>query len=230
VKTLPFLDLGLIGYQPAFELQTAVNQHLQVHKDEPGILMLVEHSPVFTLGRNRKADDFLFPIDLVRSQGFDVVESNRGGNVTYHGPGQIVGYPLLNMEHYKKDVQWYVWTLEEWIIRTLAHYGLMADRKPAYRGVWVDDAKICAMGVAIKRWSTMHGFALNHHTNLDHFKLINPCGITEFGVTSMEKLGCEEDMNQVTDTLLHEFERIFECQLVPTTLEEVKEHVHYSER
>ena len=150
MNKIQYLNLGRMDYQPAFDLQMAVNQYLQTNKERPGILLLVEHPPVFTLGRNRKSDDFLFPMELVKSQGFDVVESNRGGNVTYHGPGQIVGYPLINLEHFKKDVQLYVWSLEEWIIKTLAHYGLEADRKPAYRGVWVGDEKICAMGVAIK--------------------------------------------------------------------------------
>lgn len=229
MKKVHYLNVGRMGYQPAFDLQMAVNKYLQGNKEQAGLLMLVEHPPVFTLGRNRRSDDFLFPIELVRSQGFDVVESNRGGNVTYHGPGQIVGYPLLNLDHFKKDVQLYVWSLEEWIIRTLAHYGLEADRKPVYRGVWVDDKKICAMGVAIKRWSTMHGFALNHCTNLEHFKLINPCGITEFGVTSMEKLGVEATLPQVTATLQEEFQNIFQCQLEPISLEEVKELVNNTE-
>ena len=229
MNKIQYLNLGRMDYQPAFDLQMAVNQYLQKNKERPGILLLVEHPPVFTLGRNRNADDFLFPIELVKNQGFDVVESNRGGNVTYHGPGQIVGYPLLNLEHFKKDVQLYVWSLEEWIIKTLARYGLIADRKPAYRGVWVGDEKICAMGVAIKRWSTMHGFALNHTTNLDHFKWINPCGITEFGVTSMEKLGVEASLSQVTETLKDVFQNTFQCQLEPITLEEVKELVNNRE-
>lgn len=229
MKKIQYLNLERMDYQTAFDLQTSVNRYLQAHKKEPGFLMLVEHPPVFTLGRNRKSDDFLFPVDMVKNQGFNVVESNRGGNVTYHGPGQIVGYPLVNMEHFKKDVQWYVWSLEEWIISTLKHFDLVANRKPAYRGVWVGDEKVCAMGVAIKRWSTMHGFALNHRTNLDHFHLINPCGITEFGVTSMEKLGCKAEKEQVIDTLKIEFERIFECRLEPTTLEEVKKRVHSTE-
>ncbi len=230
MKKVQYLNLGRMDYQPAFDLQMEVNKYLQSNKESAGILMLVEHPPVFTLGRNRKVDDFLFPIELVKSQGFDVVESNRGGNVTYHGPGQIVGYPLLNLEHFKKDVQLYVWTLEEWIIKTLAHFSLEADRKPAYRGVWVNDEKICALGVAIKRWSTMHGFALNHQTNLDHFKLINPCGITEFGVTSLEKLGVKTELSEVTEILQEEFKSIFQCQLEPITLEEVKELVHNTEQ
>ncbi len=230
MKKVQYLNLGRMDYQPAFNLQMEVNKYLQANKEQVGILMLVEHPPVFTLGRNRNSDDFLFPIELVKNQGFDVVESNRGGNVTYHGPGQVVGYPLLNLEHFKKDVQLYVWSLEELIIKTLAHYGLEADRKPAYRGVWVGDEKICALGVAIKRWSTMHGFALNHRTNLDHFKLINPCGITEFGVTSMEKLGVRTALSEVTEVLKEEFQKRFQCRLESITLEEVKELVHNTER
>ena len=220
-KTVQYLNLGRMAYQESFDLQTAINQYLQKDKAVTGFMILVEHPPVFTLGRNRNTDDFLFPIDLVRNQGFEVIESNRGGNVTYHGPGQFVGYLLVNLEHFRKDVQWYVWSLEEWIIRVLAQFGLTADRKPAYRGVWVADEKICALGVAIKRWSTMHGFALNHQTNLEHYHWINPCGITEYGVTSMEKLGCSADAAEITEVLKTEFENVFDCRLEPTNLEEV---------
>lgn len=227
---LKYLDVGTMDYQQAFDLQIHVNQYLQKNKDWPGVFMVVEHPPVFTLGRNRKADDFLFPVDLVKHQGFQVVESNRGGNVTYHGPGQIVGYLLVNLEHLKKDVQWYVWSLEEGVIQTLAHYGVEADRKSAYRGVWVKDEKICAVGVAIKRWSTMHGFALNHTTNLDHFKLINPCGITEYGVTSMEKLGVDTTREQVLEVLKGSFQQVFQCRLETITLEEVKKLVNNTEQ
>ncbi len=220
-KTVQYLNLGRMAYQESFDLQTAINQYLQINKSETGIMILVEHPPVFTLGRNRNTDDFLFPVDLVRNKGFEVIESNRGGNVTYHGPGQFVGYLLVNLEHFRKDVQWYVWSLEEWIIRVLAKFGLTADRKPAYRGVWVADEKICALGVAIKRWSTMHGFALNHQTNLEHYHWINPCGITEYGVTSMEKLGCSADAAEITEVLKTEFENVFNCRLEPTNLKEV---------
>jgi lipoyl(octanoyl) transferase len=225
-KTVQYLNLGRMAYQESFDLQTAINQYLQNNKAVTGFMILVEHPPVFTLGRNRNTDDFLFPIDLVKNQGFEVIESNRGGNVTYHGPGQFVGYLLVNLEHFRKDVQWYVWSLEEWIIRVLAQFGLTADRKPAYRGVWVADEKICALGVAIKRWSTMHGFALNHQTNLDHYHWINPCGITEYGVTSMEKLGCSADADEITEVLKTEFESVFDCRLEPTNLKEVMDLVN----
>ena len=226
VKSVRYVNLGNMSYQPAFELQGAVNRYLQAHPEETGFLFMVEHPPVFTLGRNGQTEDFLFPIEMVKQQGFEVVESNRGGNVTYHGPGQLVGYLLINLEQFRKDVQWYVWTLEEWVIQTLKSLGVTADRKPAYRGVWVGDEKICALGVAIKRWRTMHGFALNHETNLDHFTLINPCGITEYGVTSLNRLGVTVDREQLVTVMLQTFENLFQCTLEPTTLEEVKARVH----
>ncbi|MEN1761684.1 lipoyl(octanoyl) transferase LipB [Anoxynatronum sibiricum] len=229
MKSIAYVNLGTMSYQPAFELQGAVNRYLQAHPEETGFLFMVEHPPVFTLGRNGQTEDFLFPIEMVKQQGFEVVESNRGGNVTYHGPGQLVGYLLINLEQFKKDVQWYVRTLEEWMIQTLARLGVEGDRKPAYRGVWVGDEKICALGVAIKRWRTMHGFALNHQTNLDHFALINPCGITEYGVTSLEKQGIVIDREQLVQEMLQTFEVLFQCTLENTTLEEVKARVNITE-
>ena len=225
MKKVKCIDLGHMNYEEAFILQRDVNQFLQKNREEPGYLFFVEHPPVFTLGRNQSDEDFLFPVEQVKKQGFQVFESNRGGNVTYHGPGQIVGYLLVNMEHFKKDVQWYVWQMEEWIIATLADFAIEGSRKDQYRGIWVKDEKICALGVAIKRWTTMHGFALNHRTNLDHFRLINPCGITEYGVTSLEKTGCRLARHEIIDHLKQRFESMYQAELVPESLEEVKEIV-----
>jgi lipoyl(octanoyl) transferase len=226
VKIVRYLNLGRMDYHLSFDMQTRVNYYLQNHQEIAGFLMMVEHQQVFTLGRNSNLDNFLLPLDYIKRQGFDVIKSNRGGDVTYHGPGQIVGYPLLNLEHFQKNVNWYIWALEEWIIRTLAHYGLPAARKPAYRGVWVNNEKICALGITIKHWGTMHGIALNHTTNLDHFKFINPCGISEFGVTSLEKLGCCITVEHIINTLILEFEEVFQCSLVSIPLLEVNKIVN----
>ncbi len=229
MKKIRYVDLGMMEYEEAFVLQQQINEYLKRNREVPGFLFFVEHPPVFTLGRNRKSNDFLFSVEAVKSQGFQIFESNRGGNVTYHGPGQIVGYLLVNMEHFKKDVQWFVWQMEEWVITTLKQFGLEGKRKEQYRGIWIDHEKICALGVAIKRWSTMHGFAINHQTNLDHFAYINPCGITEFGVTSMEKLGIFRERKEVIQALQKTFELLYEAKLVPTTLEEVKNFVSEKE-
>ncbi|RQD70974.1 MAG: lipoyl(octanoyl) transferase LipB [Tindallia sp. MSAO_Bac2] len=220
IKTV---DFGKMDYEEAFNLQMQINRYLQQHRQIPGFLFFVEHPPVFTLGRNRKEEDFLFPLEAVKNQGFQVFESNRGGNVTYHGPGQIVGYLLVNMEHFRKDVQWFVWQMEEWIIQTLQSVGVDSGRKEKYRGIWVGDEKICALGVAIKRWSTMHGFALNHQTNLDHFRLINPCGITEYGVTSLDKIGKAYKREEIIRIMERTFEQLYKAELEPISLEEVKQ-------
>ncbi|SDY58948.1 lipoyl(octanoyl) transferase LipB [Tindallia californiensis] len=215
-------DLGVMDYEEAFEIQKKINRQLQMNREIPGYLFFVEHPPVFTLGRNRKEEDFLFSVDYVKNQGFQVFESNRGGNVTYHGPGQIVGYLLVNMEHFKKDVQWFVWQMEEWIMETLKHVNMKSNRKEKYRGIWIEDEKICALGVAIKRWATMHGFALNHTTNLDHFRYINPCGITEYGITSIEKQGVDYQREDMIQFLKKNFEGMYMTELESITMEEVK--------
>lgn len=222
MKTVKTADFGVMDYKEAFDIQKKINRYLQMNHEIPGYLFFVEHPPVFTLGRNRKEEDFLFSIDYVKNQGFQVFESNRGGNVTYHGPGQIVGYLLVNMEHFKKDVQWFVWQMEEWIIETLKNVNMKSNRKEKYRGVWIEDEKICALGVAIKRWATMHGFALNHTTNLDHFHYINPCGITEYGITSIEKQGVDYQRKDMIQFLKKNFERMYMTELESITMEEVK--------
>ncbi|SFH72897.1 lipoyl(octanoyl) transferase [Tindallia magadiensis] len=222
MKTVKTADFGVMDYKEAFDIQKKINRYLQMNHEIAGYLFFVEHPPVFTLGRNRKEEDFLFSIDYVKNQGFQVFESNRGGNVTYHGPGQIVGYLLVNMEHFKKDVQWFVWQMEEWIIETLKNVNMKSNRKEKYRGIWIEDEKICALGVAIKRWATMHGFALNHTTNLDHFHYINPCGITEYGITSIEKQGVDYPRKDMIQFLKKNFERMYMTELESITMEEVK--------
>lgn len=226
-KNVLFVDAGQMQYRQAFQFQTVMNRWLQVHRDIPGFLVVVEHPPVFTIGRNRRSDDFLFSVEWVKTQGIDVVESNRGGNVTYHGPGQIVAYPLLNLEHFRKNVKEYVWNLEEWMIHTLEAVGLDADRKAEYRGVWVGDDKIGALGVAVKRWTTMHGVALNHEPMLEHFQMINPCGITEYGVTSLEKLGIRLQREKLVRVMMRAFENVFRCSLQEIPLEEVMNRVGF---
>jgi lipoate-protein ligase B len=153
----------------------------------PDTLILVEHQPVVTMGRSAEQAHLLAPRDLLASRGIDLFEVERGGSATYHGPGQLVGYPILDLRRWGEDVGRYMRTLETTIIDTVAAYGIVADRRAGYPGVWVNGAKICAMGVAIKRRITMHGFALNVSTDLDGFAMINPCGLG-LPVTSMTAL------------------------------------------
>ena len=198
-------DLGRVEYGAAYALQ---RQLAAARDDEtlPDLLLLVEHPPVITLGRRgSRADVFATEAELAAS-GIGLYETNRGGLVTYHGPGQIVGYPIVRLRAFAGDAPTYVWRLEETIIRTLADLGVVARRNPAHRGVFTDEGKIAAIGVAVTHGVTMHGFALNVCPNLDHFGLIDPCGIGDLGVTSAERLlGAAPDLEAVKQSLAFHF-------------------------
>lgn len=154
----------------------------------PDTLLLLEHDPVFTLGRNARSENLLFPEEALRARGFEVFECGRGGDVTYHGPGQVVGYPILDLSPDRRDVHRYVRDIEEVLIRTCADYGLEARQVVGLTGCWVGQEKIGAIGVRIARWVTSHGFAFNVAPDLAPFSLIVPCGIQGRGVTSLERL------------------------------------------
>lgn len=182
--------MGRIGYEPMLAVQEA--RHAAVLADsEPDTLFLLQHDPVVTLGKNSGLDgaDNLkrTPAELA-AMGIAVYRASRGGDVTYHGPGQIVGYPIVKLRDGEKDIRRFIWNLEEVLIRTCAEYGVVATRVDALRGVWVGNDKVAAIGVRVARWTTMHGFALNVATNLSHFDTIVPCGIHGRGVTSLAQL------------------------------------------
>jgi lipoyl(octanoyl) transferase len=176
----------------------------------PDQLLLLEHDPVFTLGRNARQENVLFPAEALRERGFDVFETGRGGDVTYHGPGQVVGYPILELPLERRDVHRYVRDLEELMIRACADYGLAARRVDGLTGAWLGDEKVGAIGVRIARWVTSHGFALNVGTDLAPFDLIVPCGIRGRGVTSIERaLGRPVPLEAVMRRLTAHFEAVF---------------------
>lgn len=179
--------LGKMNYKEALDLQFALLEKRQ--KDEiDDTLLIVEHLPVITLGRNAKRENVLFSDEYLKEHDVDIVEINRGGDVTYHGPGQVVGYPIVNIKEQKLGVKDFVYKLEQLIIDLLKdNYDIDAKRDDINNGVWVNDEKITALGLAVKRWVTMHGFALNVSINLDFFKLIVPCGINSRTVTNIEK-------------------------------------------
>jgi lipoyl(octanoyl) transferase len=188
-RRLRVLWLGRIGYAEALEKQQEAARRLSSGGEET--LLLLEHEPVFTLGRNASRDDILWPSEKRRAAGIEVFEANRGGKVTYHGPGQLVGYPILNLSPDRRDVKRYVTELEEVLIRGLARWGIAAsrsERKDRVTSVWVGNDKIGAIGVHIARWITTHGFALNvTNESLENFSGIVPCGISDGGVTSIER-------------------------------------------
>jgi len=204
------LRLGRIPYAHGLELQERLVAERQADHI-PDQLLLLEHDPVFTLGRNAQAQNILLPAESLRERGFEVFETGRGGDVTYHGPGQVVGYPILKLPPDRRDVHRYVRDLEEVMIRTCADYELAASRVAGLTGVWLADEKIGAIGVRIARWVTSHGFALNVGTDLSAFDLIVPCGIRGRGVTSLErKLGRPVPLDEVMDRLAASFASVFE--------------------
>jgi lipoyl(octanoyl) transferase len=201
--------LGRVAYERGLELQADLVARRQ-RGEVPDTLLLLEHDPVFTLGRNARAEHVLLPADALRARGFGVHETGRGGDVTYHGPGQAVGYPVLWLEPGRQDVHRYVRDLEEVMIRACADAGVAAARIAGKTGVWAGREKVGAIGVRIARWVTSHGLALNVGNDLAPFDLIVPCGIRDHGVTSLERLlGRPVALDWVMDRLAHHVAAVF---------------------
>jgi lipoyl(octanoyl) transferase len=211
-RDLVVQDLGRMGWADANRLQ----QELVAQRKAgviPDQLLLVEHPHVVTLGRNARVDNILASPEMLARAGIEVYETNRGGDVTYHGPGQIVGYPIMDLKEWKLDVRAYVAAMTQAISNTLAGYGIQAYCDPQSIGVWVDDAKIAAIGVHLSRWITSHGFALNHQTDLSYFRHIVPCGLSK-PVTSMEALGVTGvSRADITASLVRHFGKVFDRTL-----------------
>lgn len=226
-------DLGIQPYKTVWEYQEKLHAEKIQQKirlsamphsvEEPlsDYLLFTEHLPVYTLGKNGKASNVLINEAERKEKQIEYFHINRGGDITFHGPGQIVGYPILDLERIKTDVGWYLRSLEEVIILTLYDYGITAGRSRGETGVWLDadikgcERKICAMGIRISRWITLHGFALNVNTELNYFNDIIPCGINNKQVTSMQKeLGFQPDINEVKNKLIHYFEKVFDIRIV----------------
>jgi lipoyl(octanoyl) transferase len=203
--------LGVVAYQDALDLQRQLVEDRKAGRVADQLLLL-EHPPVITLGVRTRHDrsHVLQTPESLAAQGIALYEAGRGGDVTYHGPGQLVGYPILDLKPDRCDVHRYVRDLEEVLIGTVAAFGIEAGRVAGLTGIWVASDKLAAIGVRISRWVTSHGFALNVNTNLDHFSLIIPCGIADKGVTSMERLlGHRVPMAEVEGEVERQFARIF---------------------
>ena len=198
-------NIGRKSYKAVWDLQKEMQQQ-RIKGDIEDTLILVEHDPVYTLGKNANEDHLL----QSRDQSVDVFNIERGGDITFHGPGQLVGYPILDLSNYKKSVSWYMRTLEQVLIDTLIEFKIIAQRNNGLTGVWVGDEKIAALGVRISRWVTMHGFALNVNPNLSFYDGIIPCGIFEHGVTSMEQLlGETQNNDNVKNMVIKKFNKYF---------------------
>ncbi|MBV8085267.1 MAG: lipoyl(octanoyl) transferase LipB [Chloroflexi bacterium] len=206
--------LGLVDYAEAWDLQARLARQ-RAREDIPDQLLLLEHPHVFTLGRRGRTENILSSDDEIVAAGAQLIQTDRGGDVTYHGPGQLVGYPILFLGEDQRDVPRYVRRLEEAVIRTLADFGISARREPEFPGVWFGEEKICAVGVKIAEWVTLHGFALNVTTDMTYFRHIVPCGIVGKGVTSMGRLLHEPPrMAAVMDAFERRFADVFERELV----------------
>lgn len=233
MKSILFRDLGTASYGPCWDLQETYfqeslnrksdNRKLPEEQQIPTVdrLLFVEHPHVYTLGKSGNMENLLANQEQLKAIQAEFYPINRGGDITYHGPGQLVGYPILDLDHYFTDIHRYLRTLEEVIILVLAEYGLHAERSPGETGVWLDVGtpfarKICAMGVRASRWVTMHGWAFNVNTDLRYFEYIIPCGITDKSVTSLDReLKRSVSMDEVKEKVKRHFEAQFGAVLVP---------------
>jgi lipoyl(octanoyl) transferase len=229
-KDVEFIDWGLLDYQTAWDKQNDVFEGIVALKTQnrtnstaiatPNYLIFCQHPHVYTLGKSGKPENLLLDEQSLLDKEATYYKINRGGDITYHGPGQIVGYPILDLDNFFTDIHLYLRTLEEAVIVTLKDYNIEAGRYPGYTGVWLDAdnekaRKICALGVRCSRWVTMHGFAFNVNTDLDYFKNIVPCGIDDKDVTSMKReLGYELDMAEVSTKLKNHIAALFGMRLL----------------
>lgn len=211
-RTLLILKLGTEPYKKIWDLQHQIHR-MRVNSQINDVLILLQHNHVYTLGKVAKKNHLLLDEKLLIEQGIDLFEIDRGGDITYHGPGQIVGYPIIKLNELYEDVHRYLRELEEVIIRVLNEYNVRAYRIPEYTGVWVNDEKISAIGIKISRWVTMHGFAFNINTDLEFFDKIIPCGIFDKGITSLKKvLGKNVDLDEVENFLIKHFVDVFKYE------------------
>ncbi len=229
VRKLPELEnsvctvhrLGTVPYGQAWDLQQRLVRRRKENQEGDSLLLL-EHPAVITLGRNAKREHLLTPERVLHDQGIDVFETDRGGDVTYHGPGQLVGYPILNLTYIRKDVVWYVRTLEEIIIRAMADFGISARRIAGRTGVWAEGEKLASIGIHISRWVTSHGFALNLDTNLEFFRHIIPCGIESCRMTSATRLlGAPIERSVVEERIVFHFGELFGLNMRPAFSEDL---------
>jgi len=215
------IDLGRMPYKEAWDLQKQVHT-LRVQDQIPDTLLLVEHPPVITRGRTPGALHVRVPFPLLKARGIEFYEVERGGDVTFHGPGQLVGYPIFRISNHLAGIRPFVRTIESALIEALRQFGIQAHRDPEYTGVFVGLNKIVAIGIAVKKWVAFHGFALNVHTDLRYFDLIVPCGIVDRGVTSMEKeLQRSVPLDEVKPVVVNAFEKVFGQSLKPRSLQDL---------
>lgn len=203
-------NLGLMEYEEAWKLQKSLH-HQRIEGEISDVLLLLEHPPTITIGRSGTLNNVLISKERLTREGISLFFIDRGGDVTYHGPGQLVGYPIFDLRERGKNLHRYVHNLEEVILRTLKDFSISANRDDLHPGVWVNEEEIAAIGLSVKKWVSMHGFALNINIDLEHFSFINPCGFSDRGATSMSKiLGRNIPTEGVMKRLIYNFYNIFD--------------------
>jgi len=208
-RIFDYSDLGFIAYDKAWDMQKEVFEK-RVKNEIEDQFFLLEHPHTYTLGKTANRANLVGTKEFLEKNGISVFDIDRGGDITYHGPGQIVGYPIIDLKNWKQDTHIYLRSLEEVIIRTCTDYQLQTERNEKFTGVWIEDRKIAAIGIKVSRWVTMHGFAFNINTDLSMFDGIIPCGIKEKDVTSLSKeLGREVDIQEVKQKLVQHFQNVF---------------------
>lgn len=226
-RILHLINLGIEPYKKIWDFQYYL-QSLRLEGKIPDVLILLEHSPVFTLGKVAKQEHLLINPQKLIEEKIDLFEIDRGGDITFHGPGQIVGYPIIKLDDLYQDLHRYLRELEEVIILTLKEYGIEGYRIPGLTGVWVNDEKICAMGIKVTRWVTMHGFAFNINTDLSYFHKIIPCGIKDKGVTSLQKIYNHKiEIEEVKEIIIRNFGKIFQYDHIESFFS-IEEFLSYS--
>ena len=214
-------NIGTKDYKEVWDLQKIVHQN-RVEERIPNTLILVEHNPVITMGKSGNESNVLFPIDSLKEKGVQYYEIERGGDVTYHGPGQLVGYPIFNVKDGLAGIKPFIHGIEKAVIATLVDFGIRGYQKEQMIGVWTDMGKVCSIGVAVKRWVSFHGFALNVNTDLAYFDMIVPCGLKNVEMTSMQHiLGSEVSMDEVRRSVAMSFGEVFEQEVVDVCLEKI---------
>ncbi len=215
--------LGERPYSEVWDQQEDLRNKILDH-NYAGQLLLVEHPPTITLGRAEKGTNLLFNRKTLNQQGFDVIETNRGGKITYHGPGQLVAYPVFNLRSFRMGVKEFVCALERTMIQCLAQVGIQACRKEGSPGAWVGERKIGSIGIHVRKQVSIHGLALNICPDLSHFALIHPCGIANLQMTSVKQEGHQTSVEEFLPIFLHSFSKVFNCDMEPTPIGKGRNH------
>ncbi|MGD8979869.1 MAG: lipoyl(octanoyl) transferase LipB [candidate division WOR-3 bacterium] len=218
---MQLMDLGIKGYKEVWDLQKEIHEK-RVEKKIPDTLILVEHNPVITMGKSGQESNVLYPVEFLKEKGVEFYEIERGGDATFHGPGQLVGYPIFDVKYGLAGIKPFIYGIEDAIIKSLGDHNIEAYKKEKMIGVWTAKGKVCSIGVAVKRWVSFHGFALNVNTDLSYFDLIVPCGLKNVEMTSMQEiLGKKVPMEEVKRSVTRNFSVIFKQDVAETCSEKI---------